>query len=573
MVDHDADPNDRGDAFDDNRDKEEARQTTQTPEEPEPPVDTDVDPEEVRETNRENERSPFQHVADRIGSVTSAFRTGKQDERTESVNTLEALAQWESNLSEDRESIIEQAQFLSAEAGTRKEALEEAAVKEDFSLSWDQDSVDTHRETYETKLHGDGTEENYGMIDSLATAGVIGDVVGDMRNVEDDSYTHVRKDGVSLPFIKEANQLDGNGDQWVEFFNNERDAAASEVSEFVESFNLDARKTAYEDSVRDYELSQVIEQKAEELENEAEVSLDDINEELGEEYGEVDEENWEEFVEGATGVVADLNQKDEEDVVLHVSKDEEEVQNALEISRQLRARSLDRVKMHRDRLEDATSQIDQVADYIDSLKVDIRGDMDDEHDDGFVGDAQDLTQIEGVGEATAEKLQELEEVDTVMDVALLDESIMSTNPHLMNHLDDGRTPDAAGVVRNAYEQAQELAAEYGSPEDPFEDLDGLGLNSPFEAVANLADDASGEDQAVYQMLGTYLTATNLMNGLEELDSKVPDTGRYKPDWDGEYDSLEEERQEVYSLLGVDSPAEPREALNYDSIKEELQSGE
>jgi hypothetical protein len=143
----------------------------------------------------------------------------------------------------------------------------------------------------------------------------------------------------------------------------------------------------------------------------------------------------------------------------------------------------------------------------------------------------------------------------------------------MDHLDDGRTPDAEGVVSNAYEQVQELAVEYGSPDAPFEDLDGLGMNSPFQSIANLANDASGEDQAVYQMLGTYLTATNMMNGLEELDSNVPDTGRYKPDWEGDYNSLEEERDEVYSLLGVDSPSEPKEALNYDSIKEELQEAE
>jgi hypothetical protein len=553
-------PHEQGDAFDEN--EEGGTDTTQTTDLES--TERDVDSEEVRQTNRQNERSPFQHVADGVGSVINSFRTGKEDEREETTNVLEALSRAEETLSQDQQDLIERAQELSADAASRKDALERMAVKEDHALSWDQDSVDENRGAYETKLHGDGTEENYGMIDSLATAGVLGDLVGDMRNVEDDSYTHVRKDGVSLPFIKEANQLDGNGDQWIEVFNDERDAAAEEVSEFVDSFNLDSRKSAYEDSVRDYELSQVIEEKAKELENEAEIGLDDINEELGEEYGEIGEENWEEFVEGATGVVADLNQKDEEDVVLHVSKDEEEVRNALEISRQLRARSLDRVKMHRDRLEDATSQVDHVGDYLGELKDDVTG---------FVQDAQDLTQIERVGEATAEKLRELKDVDTVMDVALHDSSTLSTNPHLMDHLDDGRTPDAEGVVSNAYEQVQELAVEYGSPDAPFEDLDGLGMNSPFQSIANLANDASGEDQAVYQMLGTYLTATNMMNGLEELDSNVPDTGRYKPDWEGDYNSLEEERDEVYSLLGVDSPSEPKEALNYDSIKEELQEAE
>lgn len=514
----------------------------------------DINADQIREDNRNNERSPFQHVADGIDSVLSTFKNGKQDEKDETSNVLEALSEAEKTLAEDRRQLLDDAAVLSADAGRRKRALEEQAVKEDHAIAWNQEEVDGHREEYETRFHGTGTEDNYGMIDTLATAGVLGDTVGNMRNVEDDSYTHVEKDGISLPFIKEANRLDGNGDQWLGFFQEEREKGSEALSEFVGAFNLDERKTSYDRAVEGYEASKIVEEKAKDLAEEAEVELDDINEHLGDEYGEIQDENWEEFTESARKVAADLNMKDVEDTVLHISK-EDEIENAIELSRQLRARALDRVQMHKDALDDATEQIDQVDEYLSDVKSDLGN---------FVEEARDLTRIEGVGENTAKKLRKMKDVDTVMDVALLNETAMRTNPNLMTHMNKNGVPSATEVIRGAYEDSNELASEYGQE---------LGMTSPFEAIQHVGEDASGEDQTIYQMQGTYLTAFNLVNGLEDLESELPDTDQYDPDWEGEYDSLEEERSQVYGLLGVESPSEPKEALGYDTIKEELENGE
>lgn len=511
----------------------------------------DNTPEQIRDQNRASERTWQQGILDGLTDVLETVNIGRTVDLSQSARAATTLGKVENEKHEAQREIIEESQALSTDATSTKLDLEQAAVDEDDELLWTEEERDSKLSNYENSLTGGDVDGDYrfGINENLVNTAFLSDDVVKMRNVEDNSYTHGNKSGTSLPFIEEADITDSDARRWLGRFRDDEETAVEAVSNYVDVFNLDERMEAYEEAEEDYHATSEFEDRLESIDQIGEPTLEEINEQLDDFEGELTEEDKELLDQSISQIGGSLNGREDEGVGT-VDLDHEERRKAEEDVRQLRARALDRANLHQNRLEEATNYVQEVQQEIEGTKEQVLG---------YVEDVQDLTNVQGVGPAFSEMLEDMG-VDTVMDLAARSDFSSSPEYQEKKRTSNGNSvPNAEDLIDNAYDTLNEITEQYNL----------LDL-SPTDTIEDVGDDYAPRDQDRRQMEAVYDSAFNVVRVLDQLEEEVPELDQYSPEWEGQYETIEEERSQVYDNLGISEPADPREALDqtFDELREE-----
>lgn len=497
-------------------------------------------PEQVREDNRESERGWAQTIYDGLRDAKEGVSSAVTTENQETADTAERAAEAESEMHSAQEQMVDEFQDLGADAARTKTGLEQDAVETDEALHQPEDVADA-RINYENSVEGGEVagDFSFGLYESIVNTEFLASDVVRMRNVEDDSYTQGDRAGRSLPFIEEADIADSDAKSWAQRFNSDFQSASDQLGQFVDHFNLDDRKEAYEAAVADYEQTEEFEDRLEEIEEAAqERGLEAVNELISGSYEELEDEHLEQLQDTIADVGGHMN--DREDGLGSINLEHDERANAEELVRQTRARALDRAALHKQRLDEAREEISEVYNEIEGTREEV---------ESYVDQVEDLTAVEGVGDSFADVLEDMG-VETVMDMAARnDYESNAAYQEKKRNASGSAVPDADELREAAFDYMNEVAA----------DMDHLDL-VPTDTIRDVGDDYSDEDQRRRQFEAVYDSSTSLVNVMNELEKELPELDQYDVGWDGEEETLEEEREEVYQNLGIEHPTDPEEAL-------------
>lgn len=513
-----------------------------------------TNPEEVRTENRDAERTGLQLVIDGIGSLTNSVRTGKGTDISETSSVVEILGAIEQIYKDASDEIIEQSEELQERAASEKTSIEMAAVREDQNLIWDEEEVEQTEQVYNKRLEGgevDGSHR-FGAIDSIVNTSFLMEDVVNMRNIEDDSYTQGEKEGTSLPFLEQAALRDEKAQQDAHDFHEDMEGASNALDQYIGLFNLDERLEAYEASVDRYKAGSTVTDDLEELDDIDDVVLEDINSEID---GEISRDTLEEVRSATASVGEDLNNRENGYEAVELAP--EARQKAEELARQEEARALDRVALHADRLETAREEIGEIEQELQDKKEAV---------ENYVEDVEDLTRVDGIKKGSngngINSLMDSMGVDTILDLATHTPGNFNEDTEFLRWKEEHggvAVPDPSGLISNAYDALNEIAEEY----------DALDFTPTKKIQA--AENYHPKDQTRRQMEAVYDSSEVLTQLFGALEGQIPDLDEYDPEWEGDYDSLEEERQEFYEQeLGITDLPEPEEALNYERMQSELE---
>lgn len=238
MVDHNADPNDRGDAFDENR--EEAQQTTtQTPE-----------GDETSAPNSGNRAGKASSLTGLVGTTLES-----QDERE--TTARETIRQWESNASDETDDIVSEYEDLRSDVGDTFE----------WSLSANTEAGDlvddlTHEENLGVRNYAERQSEQ---IEGLTgTVRRFGNMIQDLdENVQDlESDIDSLEDERAEKYVEISDQIrnmdDGEfgGLTPAEYASAEENSVDREIDSGIEEIeeqidDLESKKERYRQPKRD----------------------------------------------------------------------------------------------------------------------------------------------------------------------------------------------------------------------------------------------------------------------------------------------------------------------------------
>jgi len=529
-------PEQRSRTFEDEENMEQIRSDGGNPD------DQNPEPREtVREENREAERGFAQKLYDGLTNAGDGVTNAVATEHQQTAQTAERIAEGEEAIHNAQEDMVGRFQELGADAAREKTRIEGDATQRDDELHNPEERAEAQG-NYEAAREGGriNDEFSFGLYESLVNTEFLADDVVKMRDVEDNSYTHGDREGRSLPFIEEAEIADSDARGWASRFNSDLEAAIENLGEYVDLFNLDERKEAYENAVDRYEQTEEFEDRIEEIEEEAKKrGLEEVNELIDDDYESLEEGHLEEIQETFANTGGHMNGR--EDGTGSVSLEHPERENAEELVRQTRARALDAAALHKDRLDEAGEELEAVQTEIRQTRDEVQS---------YVEDVENLTAVEGVGDAFANVLGNMG-IDTVMDLAARNDFDSSPAYQEQKRTANGvAVPDANELRENAFDYLNEVASDK-------ENLDFI----PTGTIRDVGDNYSDEDQRRRHHEAVYDSANSLVNVMNELEGEIPDLDQYDVDWDGEADTLEEERQEVYNNLDIDYPVDAEEALN------------
>ncbi|PSG98704.1 MAG: hypothetical protein BRC29_01090 [Nanohaloarchaea archaeon SW_7_43_1] len=497
--------------------------------------------ETVREENRENERGFAQRLYDGLTNAGEGVSNAVTAEHQETAQTAERTAEAEEAMHDAQEDMVGRFQELGADAAREKTRIEGYTTQRDDELHNPEERNEAQG-NYEAAREGGmiDSEFSFGLYESLVNTEFLSDDVVKMRYVEDNSYTHGDRGGRSLPFIEEAEIADSDARGWASRFNSDLDAAIEKLGEHVDLFNLGERKDAYENAVDRYEQTGEFEDRIEEIEEEAEKrGLEGVNELIDSDYEALEGGHLEELQDTIAEVGGHMNGR--EDGTGSVNLEHPERENAEELVRQTRARALDAAALHKDRLDEAREELGAVQTEIRQTRDEVQS---------YVDDVEDLTALNGVGDAFADVLGDMG-IDTVMDLAARNDFDSNPAYQEQKRTENGvAVPDANALRENAFDYLNEVASDK-------ENLDFV----PTDTIRDVGDNYSDEDQRRRHHEAVYDSANSLVNVMNELEGEIPDLDQYDVDWDGDADTLEDERQEVYSNLDVDYPVDAENALN------------
>jgi predicted flap endonuclease-1-like 5' DNA nuclease len=349
------------------------------------------------------------------------------------------------------------------------------------------------------------------------------------------------------------NEMEETGDLWL-FAEDEAEGAKDQANESIENvleeINLEGQAVELQDRKETYEeVDSIVETAIENVqEADDEVSIDDMEEaihEAAEEYGlDISDDIPEETIEAVAGhsrdyiddVAEELGVEDQ--VVSSVTTDirefyDEEEVDPIEAAQHLRATVADAYERQAERFSTA-------ADAVEKIEEDLHDTL--ENYDTFTSKAEDLTNVEGVGNSVAEDLSDAD-IETVFDLANASQRRFE------------RMTDSAQTSGDNAESLKEEAQSYIETELAHE----LGLEDLTEQMEDTlqAGEATSVQYAIKEQAEAAYesidTVERYVNGL--LENNLPDSTDVALD-DDEYSAEEAvelasgEREEAYEELGL-----------------------
>lgn len=532
----------------------------------------DVEAERVRQANRDHERGPVQKMKDSLDNMYSAVTGANETKTQRSADLSVNIADVEQDFYEAQELIVNEAAKSRDVNAEKKEEIVDMAQEEDERIAGDTEVREQREQQFIGSIYGsDEVEEGafeehvFGTLSSIVNANFLRDNGVKMRDIEGSAYTQT-EEGSNMPFVDEAKFKGDNADQWLQFFNTNLDRAEASLEDYIDSFNLEERLDAYEEAMEFYNTTSIIKDTLEDLAEVEDVAVEQVNERL-EDLEDLSTDSYQSILNAVFTAGPELNGRpdywDQFDGSIELEPEERE--KATELAYQARARAVDRAKLHKDRLDEAVGELRSFKEEFSDTREKLSE---------YSEELEDLTRIDGVGEQTADVLYSIDGVDTIVDIALRGEKNIVQNPSYLKEKErrDGNASlDEGEIVQGARDALEEIAEEYDEvaadeEAEIDEQQERFGLNlEPTSVIESDGEDYSGIDQVYRKMDSVYQSSRRLERMFSALEGKIPELDRYEdPEWTGEEDTIEEERDSVYQDLGIDEPASAEDALAFDS---------
>ncbi|MFB6159218.1 MAG: helix-hairpin-helix domain-containing protein [Candidatus Nanohalobium sp.] len=501
----------------------------------------DIDVDETLKSNRD-ERGDFRNEFEQASEdVVDNIETGVGDEANSMVSMVKDALGLGKEMKDDQDQIEASADKLREMAGARKAHYETEFGGREEEVSIDGERVEEDYSSFrsEFSLALDETLPMAWERDQLVTQDKNRSRVKSAKGAQDDPTVH--------------DEMEETGDLWL--FGEEqaelaKDRADNSIEDVLDEVNIEGQALELQDRKETYEeVDSIVETAIENVqEADDEISIDDMEEaleEAAEEYDldietNLDEEQAKKLQEAGADYIDEVAEitGTEDQIVSSVTTnirefyDEEDV-DPIEAAQHLRATVADAFERQAERFSTAVNAVEE-----------IEGDLQDtlESYDTFTTKAEDLTNVDGVGESVADQLSDAD-VDTVFDLA-------TASQRRLQRMTDSRNTrgDNAENLRDAAQTyiETELAHELGLEEltEQMEDTVQAGdMTSIQYAIREQAE-------AAYDSVDTVQRYVNSL-----MENTLPESTDVEFE-DGNYSAEEAlklasgEREEAYEELGL-----------------------
>lgn len=545
-------PGDNGEdeLFEQNEDRTDGSDQDQGSE-PVPELDDDEIDEnlEQNQTQRTNSADVIESSAERL---SDALEQGTETEGSSKADTAAAALRAGLEMSEAQDAIEEEGRNVRQMAG---------ALKLDFETEIEE------RED-RVSIDGEAVEEEYGEFESRLDE-ALNEATASAHQRE--KQNTLKKNSERLHSatgevgMGEESAAETAGDVWMAADSNseqEQQAAVGAINNLLAEVDHETQEEEIRERVEVYgEFKDIVEDAVETIQSaDTEVTVEDANEalqEVADEYGIEglddleDHSATEEYIreiaertgledEVVTSVTTDLTELfGGSDYVVEtedgeaVFDDESEV-NPVEALKHVKASAADAVARQVERYETAEEAVEelrsQIWDVVDSY-------------DTFKNEAEDLTNVDGVGEATADALQDAD-IDTVFDLA-------TTENSKLNYMTDAPTAHGENAT-----SIRENARSY-IVTDLAGDIDMGTVSDQMRAVLDIGRTEDNNYGVLKQAEAAYEASDTIMRHTAEMLQDVPEEDEL--DVEVEFDG------ETYSPAGL---AEAVREDAYDGFVEE-----